>query len=97
MYGQSPNAGAGQAIFTDDVSLQVFMEYLKRLVRRKSSLPITTHEHRFAGCRSANQLMRCIVINRTDPANERMLCFLIISCLFPPLLDSGVRLLTFPF
>jgi len=31
MYGQSPNAGAGQAIFTDDVSLQVFMEYLKRL------------------------------------------------------------------
>jgi len=31
MYG-SANAGAGQAIFTDDVSLQVFMEHLKRLV-----------------------------------------------------------------
>lgn len=33
MYGAAPGAGAGQAIFTDDVSLQVFMEHLKRLVR----------------------------------------------------------------
>lgn len=32
MYGSTPGAGAGQAIFTDDVSLQVFMEHLKRLV-----------------------------------------------------------------
>ncbi len=32
MYGQASGAGAGQAIFTDDVSLQVFMEHLKRLV-----------------------------------------------------------------
>lgn len=33
MYGSTPGAGSGgQAIFTDDVSLQVFMEYLKRLV-----------------------------------------------------------------
>lgn len=32
MYGSAPGAGAGQAIFTDDVSLQVFMEHLKRLV-----------------------------------------------------------------
>ena len=31
MYGSGPAAGAGQAIFTDDVSLQVFMEHLKRL------------------------------------------------------------------
>jgi len=31
MYGTTPGAGAGQAIFTDDVSLQVFMEHLKRL------------------------------------------------------------------
>ncbi|TFY70212.1 hypothetical protein EVG20_g2789 [Dentipellis fragilis] len=31
MYGSGPGAGAGQAIFTDDVSLQVFMEHLKRL------------------------------------------------------------------
>lgn len=30
MYGQ-PAGAAGQAIFTDDVSLQVFMEHLKRL------------------------------------------------------------------
>ena len=34
MYGSTPGAGTGQAIFTDDVSLQVFMEHLKRLVRR---------------------------------------------------------------
>ena len=32
MYGTAAGAGAGQAIFTDDVSLQVFMEHLKRLV-----------------------------------------------------------------
>lgn len=31
MYGTTTGA-AGQAIFTDDVSLQVFMEHLKRLV-----------------------------------------------------------------
>jgi hypothetical protein len=34
MYGSTPGAGTGQAIFTDDVSLQVFMEHLKRLVRQ---------------------------------------------------------------
>lgn len=32
MYGSTVGANAGQAIFTDDVSLQVFMEHLKRLV-----------------------------------------------------------------
>ncbi len=32
MYGANQAAGAGQPIFTDDVSLQVFMEHLKRLV-----------------------------------------------------------------
>ena len=31
MYGSGSTVG--QAIFTDDVSLQVFMEHLKRLVR----------------------------------------------------------------
>ncbi|KAJ3004194.1 hypothetical protein NUW54_g4931 [Trametes sanguinea] len=31
MYGSAPAANSGQAIFTDDVSLQVFMEHLKRL------------------------------------------------------------------
>lgn len=35
MYGTTPGAGAGQAIFTDDVSLQVFMEHLKRLVSKQ--------------------------------------------------------------
>lgn len=33
MYGANQAGGAGQPIFTDDVSLQVFMEHLKRLVR----------------------------------------------------------------
>ncbi len=36
MYGGGPagmgGSASGQAIFTDDVSLQVFMEHLKRLV-----------------------------------------------------------------
>jgi hypothetical protein len=32
MYGASQTGSAGQPIFTDDVSLQVFMEHLKRLV-----------------------------------------------------------------
>lgn len=32
MYGQPGGAAGGAAIFTDDVSLQVFMEHLKRLV-----------------------------------------------------------------
>ena len=32
MYGLTPGAGTGQAIFTDDISLQVFMEHLKSLV-----------------------------------------------------------------
>ncbi|KAF9648469.1 hypothetical protein BDM02DRAFT_3144262 [Thelephora ganbajun] len=31
MYGSGPGPNSGQAIFTDDVSLQVFMEHLKRL------------------------------------------------------------------
>lgn len=36
MYGSTAGAGTGQAIFTDDVSLQVFMEHLKRLVSVRS-------------------------------------------------------------
>jgi hypothetical protein len=55
MYGTGPGAGAGQAIFTDDVSLQVFMEHLKRLVCRlaRSIANLTLF---FAGCGSADQL-----------------------------------------
>ncbi|PPQ87329.1 LOW QUALITY PROTEIN: hypothetical protein CVT25_002079 [Psilocybe cyanescens] len=32
IYGSAPGVDPGQAIFTDDISLQVFMEHLKRLV-----------------------------------------------------------------
>ena len=32
MYDAGPSGDQGAAIFTDDVSLQVFMEHLKRLV-----------------------------------------------------------------
>ena len=39
MYGGVGGAGTGQAIFTDDVSLQVFMEHLKRLVSEFSDYP----------------------------------------------------------
>lgn len=57
MYGTAAGAGAGQAIFTDDVSLQVFMEHLKRLVR----LLLSWHEAvradpDWAGCRGADRL-----------------------------------------
>jgi hypothetical protein len=38
MYGSTPGAGYGQAISTDDISLQVFIEHLKRLVCRNLSL-----------------------------------------------------------
>ncbi|KAG1775794.1 hypothetical protein EV702DRAFT_972532 [Suillus placidus] len=33
MYGTAQAVGAGQAIFTPDVSLQVFMEHVKCMVR----------------------------------------------------------------
>ncbi len=39
MYGTAGGGAAGQAIFTDDVSLQVFMEHLKRLVSRLIPTP----------------------------------------------------------
>jgi protein transport protein SEC23 len=37
-YGGGMGGATGQAIFTDDVSLQVFMEHLKRLVSRDPDL-----------------------------------------------------------
>ena len=59
MYGSTVGAAsAGQAIFTDDVSLQVFMEHLKRLVSCLSCLSlcfallITVH----VGCWRTNEL-----------------------------------------
>ena len=65
MYGTPSGAGAGQAIFTDDVSLQVFMEHLKRLV---STLVACTSEDMavanpgaVAGCWRADELkVSCI-------------------------------------
>jgi hypothetical protein len=42
MYGAGQAGSAGQPIFTDDVSLQVFMEHLKRLVSlHEYYLPLT--------------------------------------------------------
>ncbi len=42
MYGAGQAGSAGQPIFTDDVSLQVFMEHLKRLVSLyKCCFPLT--------------------------------------------------------
>lgn len=58
MYGSNAG-GAGQAIFTDDVSLQVFMDVLKRLV----SLPRLfmrykplANDIRHVGCRRFNDV-----------------------------------------
>lgn len=57
MYGSTAGAGAGQAIFTDDVSLQVFMEHLKRLVRVFHMLRnFVLIEGNFLGCWRADEL-----------------------------------------
>jgi hypothetical protein len=45
MYGASQTGSAGQPIFTDDVSLQVFMEHLKRLVSPWVPLLLTLPTH----------------------------------------------------
>ena len=63
MYGSAAGAGAGQAIFTDDVSLQVFMEHLKRLVRDDIVLLLQTHDtNRYAivGCGRSDELKSCL-------------------------------------
>ena len=57
MYGNA-GGGAGQAIFTDDVSLQVFMEHLKRLV---SLLALQLYLHS-----SAYNGRRLWVLRRTE-------------------------------
>ena len=56
MYG-SGLAGTGQAIFTDDVSLQVFMEHLKRLVSAAVSLTSILGE--ILVLRSGTCLLQC--------------------------------------
>ena len=58
MYGTTPGAGAGQAIFTDDVSLQVFMEHLKRLVSSFNLYFNGLCSHLlFTGCWCPNELI----------------------------------------
>jgi hypothetical protein len=59
MYGTTPGAGTGQAIFTDDVSLQVFMEHLKRLVcfTPHLSLDLITYDVADIDCRCPNKLI----------------------------------------
>jgi protein transport protein SEC23 len=42
MYGAGQAGSAGQPIFTDDVSLQVFMEHLKRLVSLYESVSLSS-------------------------------------------------------
>lgn len=57
MYGQGPGVGGGaqgQAIFTDDVSLQVFMEHLKRLVRCNLSSKLYQYLRILLGCWCSN-------------------------------------------
>lgn len=56
MYGSAPGAGNGQAIFTDDVSLQVFMEHLKRLVRHLSFDLMQVIDSGATGCRCTDEL-----------------------------------------
>ena len=57
MYGAT--GGAGQAIFTDDVSLQVFMEHLKRLVSALSIICLSDLVAYFVsqGCWCSDELI----------------------------------------
>lgn len=59
MYGNAPGAN-GQAIFTDDVSLQVFMEHLKRLVS------FSHYETNIAALPYADYSRRLWALKRTD-------------------------------
>ena len=56
MYGSGPAPNSGQAIFTDDVSLQVFMEHLKRLVRTSQQLSDQPTTYPLSGRRSSDEL-----------------------------------------
>jgi hypothetical protein len=78
MYGTTPGAGAGQAIFTDDVSLQVFMEHLKRLVsiqvRIFASSSIMLTYIFITGCWCTNELKFLAVLLSLRPS-----CFLCLK------------------
>lgn len=78
MYGSSTGAGAGQAIFTDDVSLQVFMEHLKRLVSGLSFLRLSVLMRVvFVGCWRTNklELPMCLVLSLVERGLRGFLCF----------------------
>ena len=84
MYGAGQAGSAGQPIFTDDVSLQVFMEHLKRLV--------SSHEHRFRltlptrfhlGCWCSDELVgRCSFYPGTSLSSVFDVCVLQASSVF---------------
>jgi protein transport protein SEC23 len=66
MYGTTP-AQTGAAIFTDDVSLQVFMEYLKRLVSDVDQLgELACADILSTGCGCADQLDAMGLLKRTS-------------------------------
>ena len=58
MYGAGQAGSAGQPIFTDDVSLQVFMEHLKRLVSLHGYyLPLFLPTRFLSGCWRSDKLV----------------------------------------
>ena len=59
MQGSAAGAGAGQVIFTDDVSLQVFMEHLKRLVCYRSSQRVGRCSHLASFMQFVDAQARC--------------------------------------
>lgn len=60
MYGAGQAGSAGQPIFTDDVSLQVFMEHLKRLVSLDEyRLPLTLPTRFHLGRWGSDELGGC--------------------------------------
>lgn len=62
MYGSAAGA-PGQAIFTDDVSLQVFMEHLKRLVCPSGSdRDFATDDEQFIGCWCTDELSEYLFV-----------------------------------
>lgn len=62
MYGSAAGASAGQAIFTDDVSLQVFMEHLKRLVSFSPVTPFNDADECRLGCWRADKLSAWVAV-----------------------------------
>ena len=72
MYGAGQAGSAGQPIFTDDVSLQVFMEHLKRLVSlHEYCFPLTLPTRFHLGRWGSDELVSgCLCVTGLD-------CFLL--------------------